>query len=230
MVLDGEMTGLPVPSLRAHGRPLVAMRPVVRPPRLSELGCVPALSRSHRAVVIADSRGDLKDARREAELLARSYGVSAALGPAATSAALFGAGPGDLLHVGTHAQLQLSGGALELYDQSLPALEIAGHRGGPALAVLAACGSAASADDDAELAGSLTTAFLARGTPQVIGTLRPITDDGAAEVVGAFYADHGVTDPARALARIQTRLAASGNKDWPNFALYGHDTCRKEPP
>jgi hypothetical protein len=48
--------------------------------------------------------------------------------------------------------------------------------------------------------------------------------------VGAFYADHGVTDPARALARVQTTLSATGNQDWPNFALYGHDTCRKGSP
>ncbi|HET9626697.1 MAG TPA: hypothetical protein VFP84_35285, partial [Kofleriaceae bacterium] len=42
VVLDGRLAGLPVAALRAHGQPLIAMRAIVRPPRLSEVDCVPA--------------------------------------------------------------------------------------------------------------------------------------------------------------------------------------------
>jgi len=230
VLLDGEIAGLPVAALRARGRPLVAMRPIVRAARLSELACVPAVSRPRRAVVIADAQGNLPDARREASELAASYGFRPAVGPAATRDALFAVAHDDLLHVAVHASVKDSGGSLELYDQPVSALEISGRRGGPALVVLSACASAVAGDGDGELATSLATAFLASGSPQVIGTLRPVTDAGAAEVTRAFYRDHGAADPARTLARIQAALARTSNTDWPNFVLYGHDICRKELP
>jgi tetratricopeptide (TPR) repeat protein len=230
VLLDGEIAGLPVAALRARGRPLVAMRPLVRAARLSELACVPAVSRPRRGVVIADARGNLPDARREAGELAESYGFRPVIGAAATRDALFAVAHDDLLHVAVHASVGVSGGSLELYDQPVSALEISGRRGGPALVMLSACASAVAGDDDGELATSLATAFLASGSLQVIGTLRPVTDAGAAEVARAFYRDHGAADPARTLARIQAALARTGNTDWPNFVLYGHDTCRKEPP
>lgn len=227
VLLDGPLTGLPIAALRARGQPLIAMRPVVRAARLSELDCVQP-SRVHHAVVIADAHGDLSAARLEAKNVAAMFGVKPLLGSAATRDALFATSRADVLHVAMHASVQFNGGALEMYDQPVSALEISARLDGPALAFLAACDSAVSRDG--ELATALATAFLASGSPRVIATLRPVTDEGASEVTSAFYRDNGVADPARVLARVQAALSQTRNEDWPFFTLFGHDTCRKELP
>lgn len=229
VLLDGPLAGAPVAALRARGRTLVEMRPIVRAPRLSELGCVPAPSGNRHAVVIADAQGNLPAARSEADKIASIFGVKPSTGAAATRDALFAASRHDVLHVATHASVVHGEGSLDLYDQPVSALEISRRREGPALVFLSACASAVAEDED--LAMALSTAFLASGSPQVIGTLRPVTDPGADEVTSAFYRDHGATDPARALAKVQAELAQTNNNvDWPNFVLFGHDICRKETP
>lgn len=227
VVLDGgtsgELAGLPVAALRLDGQPLIALRPIVHPARLSALGCVAAVAPRH-SLVIADASGNLEHARDEALDLTKNHGFTPAIGREATSSALFTAGPDDQLHIAMHASVQPSGGALELYDRPVSALEISSHRGGPALVFLAACASAASYDS--ERATSLATAFLASGSSQVIATLRPVGDPGAAEIARSFYSLNEPKDPARKLADVQAALAHTGNEDWPNFMLYGHDTCR----
>jgi tetratricopeptide (TPR) repeat protein len=229
VVLDGgsggELAGLPVAALRVNGEPLIALRPIVHPARLSALGCVPAVT-PRRSLAVADAHGNLADARDEAIELGKTHGFTAMIGPMATSTALFTAGPNDQLHLAVHAVVQPSGGALDLYDRPVSALEISNHRDSPALVFLAACSSAAS--NDSERATSLATAFLASGSSQVIATLRPVHDSGAAQIARSFYARNGSRDPARKLAEVQATLAKTGNQDWPNFMLYGHDTCRRE--
>lgn len=231
VVLDGgaggELASLPVAALRMRGEPLIALRPLVHPPRLSALGCVPQATPRH-ALVIADARGDLPAGRSEAIDLAANHGFMSAVGPAATSSALFTAGLDDYIHLAVHAVVQPSGGALALYDRAVSALEISSHHGGPALVFLAACASAASYDS--ERATSLATAFLASGSSQVIATLRPVSDAGAAEIARSFHSPNVPRDPVRKLAEVQAALAHTGNEDWPNFMLYGHDTCRTGAP
>jgi CHAT domain-containing protein len=92
--------------------------------------------------------------------------------------------------------------------------------------MVTACSSADS--DDGELATALATGFLASGSKQVIGTLRPINDAGAWELANKFYLLNGVSDPARVLARVQAELDGTSNADWPNFVLFGHDNCRRD--
>jgi len=179
-----------------------------------------------RTVVLADARGDLPAARLEAQEIARTLRTTAALGPDATTQALFAARPDDALHVAVHADVGATGGYLDLYDQPVSALEIGARGLGPSLVVLAACDSAIADADDVELATSLPTAFLASGSTQVVATLRPITDPGAREIIGQFYRRDGVGDPVRALARIQAALANSSNPDWASFAVFGRDNCR----
>lgn len=231
VVLDGgtggELAGLPVAALRVDDEPLIALRPIVHPARLSALGCVPEVT-PRRSLVIADAHGNLDDARAEAIELGKRYGFAVAIGPMATSTALFTADPRDHLHIAAHATVKANGGSLDLYDRPVSALEISSHRGGPALVFLAACSSAAS--NDSERATSLATAFLASGSSQVIATLRPVLDAGAAQIAKLFYSRNGLEDPVRKLADVQAELAKSGNQDWPNFMLYGHDTCRRGTP
>ncbi|HSN30256.1 MAG TPA: CHAT domain-containing protein, partial [Kofleriaceae bacterium] len=224
VILDGRLSSVPVAALRAHGKPLIAIRPVVRPPRLSDVDCVSPLAGAPHAVVIADAEGDLSAARDEAAQIATQLGVEPIVGGAATRAALLSAGDADLLHLAVHARVDAGGGALVMHDQAVSALEIVGHRT-PRTVVLSACSSAASPDD--ESATSLATAFLAGGSSQVIATVRPVSDAGARELAQELYRT-GVSDPVRSLARVQAKLATTANVDWPSFAIYGHDVCRKE--
>jgi tetratricopeptide (TPR) repeat protein len=228
VVLDGRLSTLPVAALRAHGPPLIALRAVVQPPRLSEVDCVPAPPATPRAAVIADAKGDLPAARELAIWIAHRLGVEPRLGPRATSEAVMAATDADLLHVAVHAKIERGGGALLLHDRALSALEIVGPRSpAPALAVLEACNSGTA--DDLEL--SLATAFLASGSRQVVATSRPVTDAGAHDVIQGFYLHlQAASDPVRALAEVQAELAKTKNPDWPYFSIFGHDTCRKDSP
>jgi tetratricopeptide (TPR) repeat protein len=222
VLLDGPLASLPVVALRRDGRPLIATRPVVRMLRLPQIACTPARAPTRRTV-IADAQSDLPDARREAAELSSVLGFSAAVGTAATRAALFQAAGSDVLHIAAHAVVGAGGGVLELRDRSVSALEISAARLGPPLVMLSACGSASA--DDADLAGSLAAGFLAAGSNQVVATLRPVSDAGARRLTTRFYSAGGMTDPVRALARIQAELADTGDTDWPSFAVFGHDTC-----
>jgi CHAT domain-containing protein len=226
VVLDSQVAALPIGALRIDGKPLVAWRPIVRVPRLSDVGCAPPVPEPPRAVVLADPRGDLPSARSEANDIARMLGVSAVTGAAVTRDRLLDAVRSDVLDVAVHANVDAAGGSLELYDQPLSALEIIEGGHAPALVMLSACASAAS--DDGEQWTSLANAFLASGSSYVVATLRSVSDRGAHNIATAFFRAGGVHDPARALARVQTDAANSTNPDWPNFVLYGHDTCPKE--
>jgi tetratricopeptide (TPR) repeat protein len=223
VVLDGPLSALPVAALRRNGQPLIAARPIVRAPRVSESACAARPSQPGKPVILADAVGNLPDARVEAQELASLLDTTSSVGAEATSAALFAAGRSNLLHVAVHADIDASGGYLALHDQNVHALDISAHKLGPALVVLAACGSAMS--DDPDLSGSLATAFLAGGSAQVLATLRPVSDRGARELISQFYRQGGANDPVHVLAKIQASLDDTDNHDWPNFALFGHDLC-----
>jgi tetratricopeptide (TPR) repeat protein len=227
VVLDGALSTLPVAALRHKGRPLIAARPIVRSPRISELACVAPPAAPRTATILADAAGDLPGARSEAAALATLLGTTSAVGAEATSTALFAAGKSSLLHVAVHANIDASGGFLAMYDQKLHALDISARRIGPPLVVLSACTSALSNDSD--LAGSLATAFLAGGSAQVVATLRPVSDAGAQDLTSRFYRAGGAGDPVHALASIQAALADTNNLDWPSFAVFGHDLCPTKP-
>jgi hypothetical protein len=130
VLLDTDLAKLPVAALRSAGEPLVARRPIVRPPRLSELGCVPAVSASPRVIVIGDSRGNLPAARREAEAVARRFNASPHVGANANYNALLAATGADILHLAVHARVELGVGSLELADRSVSALEISTRNNG----------------------------------------------------------------------------------------------------
>jgi tetratricopeptide (TPR) repeat protein len=220
--LDGPLFALPLAAAVRNGRPLIAARPLGRPARLSSLGCSVNRPSSGPVIVMADARGDLPAARREAERVAADLGVRSLTGSAATSAHLLVPQGVSLLHISVHADIKDDGGALELYDRSVPALEIAAHRFRDAHVVLAACGSALN---DSEGAPSLAMAFLAAGAGQVVATLRPITDEGAEQVVRAFY-EHGAgIDAVNALAKAQRELVETANPDWPYFIVSINSDC-----
>lgn len=220
LLLDDELAATPLEAVRLGATPLVALRPLVRVQRTSDAGCVPPRP-APRALVLADARGDLPAARRESELVARQLGTTPLVGSQATLAALAGAANYDLLHLAVHGQAEERGGSLQLADGELTAVQLAARGDASSLVMLAACISGVAPIGRY----SLATAYLAAGAQQVIGTLRPISDAGAAEVINRFYLQGGARDPVRALARVQAELAATDNPDWPYFAAFGRPTC-----
>jgi tetratricopeptide (TPR) repeat protein len=225
VVLDALLGDLPFVALRVNGQPVIAMRPVLRTPRLPTLGaCRPHLGITP-AHVLADARGNLPDAREESSQIASRFGTTPLLGADATSTALFAARADPLLHVAVHAGFDSGGGTLKLYDRDVSALEISANKLGPELVVLSGCNTARSWDP--ELASSLSTAFLAGGSRRVVATLRSVSDTGASQVTSRFYGAGGAEDPVRVLATIQATLAQSGNQDWPYFAVFGSEVCTR---
>lgn len=223
VLLDGPIAALPFSALRRADRePLVAARPVIRVLRLPETACVSAMPT--RMTVLADADSDLPAARREGEEVAALLPhARLEVGSAAKREVLFGTERGSLLHIAVHAKLSIGGGTLLLHDGPVSALEISASKLAPSLVMLSACGSATATDS--ELAGALTTAFIASGSNHVIATLRPVSDVGSRELATAFYRAGGSTDSVRALARVQARLAKTSNTDWPSFAVFGNDVC-----
>jgi len=226
VVLDDRLAKLPVAALRgSDGLPLVASRAFVRPPRLSDLGCVPALSPQASIAFIADPAGDRVSIRATAETLARRHGTAAIVGRDATRAALTKAlETSDIVHVVSHGDIDRFGGRLEMSDGEMPASDLLTLRAAPAFVLVSACSSGAS--DDPEAASSVAASLLAAGSKQILATVRPVDEAGAADVIERF--DREMSDPVRGLAHVQAALANTGNTDWPNFTVFGHDTCRKE--
>ena len=239
VVLDPRLELLPMAALRFAGAPLIALRPLVRAVRPAESTCAEPLGPAPRVVALADAVGDLPQTAREAEKMARALGAQLQRGPKATRAAL--RAPAELLLVAVHADLEAGGGIpqqefsspapiaithrggfLKLHDGRARALDISTGGQAPALVMLFACRSAVAEQGN----HSLATAYLAAGAHQVVATLRLVSDAGAAAVLARFYEQGGARDPASALARAQAALAATDNRDWPSFAVFGRQTCR----
>jgi len=72
------------------------------------------------------------------------------------------------------------------------------------------------------LLAGLTLIFLI-----VVATLRPVSDAGTLQLNSRFYEARGNTDPVGVLARIQAKLATTDNKDWPYFAVFGNEICKR---
>lgn len=223
VVLDAPLAALPFVALRRGGQPLITARPVLRAPRLPVTTLCDPHAAIASALVLADAAGDLPDARRESSRVASLFRTTPLVGAAATSTALFAAKSDPLLHVAVHAEIDAGGGSLKLHDRSVSAPEISANKLGPSLVVLSACSTARSWDP--EVAGSLSTAFLAGGSQHVVATLRPVSDAGALDLTSRFYNAGGAEDPVRVLAKIQAELARSDNKEWPNFAVFGNEVC-----
>ncbi len=210
VVLDDPLAWLPVAALRVGGRRLIAARPIVRAARPSDLGCAARPQGPARVVMIGEA-GDLA---------ARGAAVS----PGATRASLFGAAPGDLLHVTARIERDALGDALVLHDGRVRALEIAGHSASAARVVLA------EGDTGSTGTTPLAMAFLAGGADQVIAAVRPVSR-AMTERLTEQLVRADAPDLVRALARLQAAEDRSGEADdqWLGFAAFGRATCISPP-
>jgi|GEM_PF-263587 len=163
-------------------------------------------------------------ARREGRVALRSLGDPGRLltGADATERAVKeGAGRGlRVLHFGTHAVLDearprrsavvLAAGAPD-EDGLLRPREAADLGLDGAIVVLAACQSASGTVLQGEGALSLARAFLQGGARAVVGSLWPVEDEEAAELLERFYRHLGRGDTvAGALARAQRETLRTG--------------------
>lgn len=239
VLLDSKLQALPVAALRIGAQPLVALRPPLRILRPSEVECAPPLGAAPTMNVLADAAGDLPGAYGEAASIASRFKVPSLTRAQATLAAL--RQRADVKHLGVHSSASSNGGepdrlngiepergfapndgVLHLHDGDEHAVDIATRGNAPALVVLSSCVSAISE------AGtySLAIAYLIGGANQVIATLRKIEDKGSAHLAEKFYSQGGLNDAVRALAKVQAELAKTDDRQWPQFAIYGRETCK----
>lgn len=222
----GPLGKVPLAALRTPGGPLaVALRPLVRVLALRVSGVEAA--GGGPPVVLADPRGDLPGAAVEGAMAAGALGAAAQIAGsrapvAATRARLWAARDAAVLHVAAHVRAVGRGRVLQLADGDVEPAEIVQRGIAPRIAVLADCGSAAATDEEGW--GSIAAALLEAGTAVVIATDRSVRDADALSVMRRFYAQPGWrTDPARALAQVQTALDAQGAPpgSWAAFSVLG---------
>ncbi|MEM7305451.1 MAG: CHAT domain-containing tetratricopeptide repeat protein [Planctomycetota bacterium] len=235
VVPHGDLHGLPFHALRFEGRPLLAEREVSYAPSLATL----ALCRERGpapAGVLATAVSDARAPRiaGEVELLRRLYpdGMRALTGTELV-AALPDCTAG-LLHVGAHGSFRLDHplfSGVDLDGAFLTAYDLRPLRLDLGLVVLSGCDTGVQARLPGDELVGLERAFFEAGARSVLGSLWPVLDEPAAELMERFYAQIARGVHARAaLASAQRALLADGAplSDWAAFALAGepHIVCR----
>lgn len=223
IIASGDVAAVPFAALRRHDRFLIEQRPIAYVPGLAALRCTPR-SWDARAVILADSRGDLPDAAREAKQLAVASHAIALLGPAASREALALAQRARLLHVAVHGTYTPAGPAITLADGEFTATDVLDTGLAPEVVVLAGCATAAS--NDAESWNGFPSAFLAAGSHYVIATLRSVEDAAAARVTAAYHEQPEQMRPIARLAAAQRGLLDQLPVEaWASFAAWGDEAC-----
>jgi CHAT domain-containing protein len=190
---------------------------------------VPEAPRERRALVVADPRGDLPGASREAAaartaLRAAGWSVAALSGAAAgVDPTLAAVARADLFHFAGHAAAGGAdqGGELLLSGGRLASPEVLALPRVPRWVVLAGCETAV-ADRGAPTEGlAIAHAFLLRGARQVVAAVRPVPDGATAALFASLYAGGAPgADLAVLLARAQAAALASGHAEAASFRLY----------
>ncbi|MFI9557192.1 CHAT domain-containing protein [Nonomuraea endophytica] len=213
LVPSGPLHHLPLHATLVNGAPLIARNPVCYLPSASVL----ALCRARRgaprqpfsALVLGDSRDDLRHARAEAVAVAGLLGARAHLGRDAVSDLLTGGADAyDVIHLACHAAFDaehpeqsgilLSGARLtveDVYDLRLNA----------SLVVLSACESGLGENRPGDELMGLVRAFMYAGAASLLVSLWPVDDLSTGLLMREFYArwrGHG-EGPAQALAAAQ---------------------------
>ena len=221
IVADEALGALPFSALRVNGRFLVEDRAIARLPGIVALRCRSHATAQRPGVFLGDSRDDLTSARQETLALARSLGGAAFVGPEATVERLQASRDATLLHLAVHANVDPAGAQLLFANaQQVTAADIVEHEIGPRVAVLAGCATAVGRDPEGW--GALSSAFLAAGSRSVVGTLRPVADSDAREIMERFYQHDGARQPGLALAEAQRELLATYPPSvWGTFVAFG---------
>jgi hypothetical protein len=214
------LAAVPFAALRPRGELLVSQAALAQIPSLAALAARSAPAKG--ALVYADALGDLPAARREGREVARLLGVEPIVGARATRRALHTGADVDVLHVAGHAGLEMQGSFISASDGRVFSADVLDWRLRPRLVVLSSCSSAASRAP--ALWGSLATSFLAAGATTVVAALRSVEDAAAEQLISDFYRAGGATEPVRALARVQRKLALDRPPSrWASFVAFGRE-------
>jgi len=223
IVPDRALGGLPFAALRVKGRWVAEHWTVSYLPSVSSLSALESVTAAWRgpAVVIGDPRGDLPDARVEAERVAEGLGVAAHTGAAATRSILSHASDARLLHVAAHSWLAPGGPWIGLADGRINTSAVFRERIRPRRVVLASCSGAVTRGGG--YWGSWSAAFLAAGTQSVVASLWSVGDVQSREFVLRFYAAGGADAPMDALADTQRAFIRAQRPPsfWASFVHMG---------
>lgn len=222
VVVDNKLSDIPLAGLRIGDGYLVeraAILEVLAPELLFAAG---PQGPCDRAAAVGDPRGSLPGAAREVHAIAGMIGASEHLGRYATADAVERARHACALHVAVHSLIENGHAAFMLSDGPLSASDIVRREIAPRLAVVATCRSQV---DDNPLA-SLVAAFLAAGSPGVIGVKRAYDDVDGARLMEDFYRryhDNGERDPLLALAQAQRAAIDSRRppRAWATVSFFG---------
>lgn len=174
---------------------------------------------SGKPIVFGNPTADLPFAAIEASAIASLYDVQPVIGKAATESQLRSqATQASILHLATHGEYNVNN---PLFSQILFADSAINDDGklqvheiyeldltqSTRLVVLSACQTQVGAASDGDEIIGLNRAFLYAGTPNVIATLWPISDEATAQLMEQFYSflREGLTT-AEALQRAQQEI------------------------
>jgi tetratricopeptide (TPR) repeat protein len=229
----GVLRNVDFHALPFAGDVLLAAAPVVYG---LDLPATPdARGRGDQALVVADPRGNLPAARREAQIVTAALEAGREWKPAMLSGRS-AAGSElrrrlaevDLFHYAGHAVFGGEGGwesVLPLAESSdLTLGDILALAHAPRWVVLSGCETARSGDAAPAESLGLAQAFIAAGSASVLAAARPVADQTAASLVDAFYrAWSGTTPASTALRTAQLALRAQDPAaDWASFRIVEH--------
>ncbi len=213
-----------------HAAPFQGQAPGLSKPVAYSLDLLPtwtSTSQLAQALVVADPRGDLGQARQEGERIAaalQARGLQADLlqGQTATRDALLQALPGrDLLHYAGHGVFSeevLEGELLLAGESALSVADILALAAPPAQVLLSGCETARSRELQVASLG-LAQAFVTAGTQLVAATTRPVADELASAFSAAFYEAQN-QDPLQAYRSALAEVAQEQPQaDWAAYRL-----------
>jgi tetratricopeptide (TPR) repeat protein len=226
----GAMRAVDFHAAIVRGAPLVAALPVEY---ALDLGGdeAPLREPRGRAVIVADTLGNLPATRREAAAIHETLaapspdGVRMLLGPSATrEAVLAELVDADLLHFAGHGAFDsgpLGKGLVLVGGARMTATDVLTLPRVPRLVVLSGCELARQSDAAVAEGLGVAQAFLLSGADTVIASTRPVDDATTAALMRALYRDEAFVarrDLAGALAHVEAELGrAGGNGDWSAF-------------
>jgi len=224
---SGALRGLDLHAAMILGEPLGLARPVAHSLDLGREAQAP-LHVLQTAVLVADPRGDLRNARQEGRSLARqlpSAGVSVRLlegreaGRAAVLEAISGA---DVFHYAGHGVYseEVLDGELLLADGGLNVADVLALTDPPRMVILSGCETGRTQQSEVESI-AMAQAFVAAGTQAVVATTRPVEDDTARAFSLAFFQSLAqAPDPGAAMQRaLKTLTDQRPRADWATFRL-----------
>jgi hypothetical protein len=224
----GPLKGVDVHALLVNGAPIGRRIPVVYGVDVAAPGASEPLG--DRALVVADTEGDLQSARFEARRVAAQAGAlglrhQVLIGEEASRTNVLSALPrARLFHFAGHAQYASDGwsSALALASGArLTVTDVLSLRHAPEIVVLAGCETART-DSELDVASiGIAEAFVLAGARYVIAAARRPADAHARQVAEAFYSDSRALDDAPgALARAQARFVdENASLDWASFRV-----------